>query len=322
MDPLAHTLVGATLARTRFLGGDLPYRMTTLVVAANLPDIDVFAYVAGSDAALLHRRGITHGPLGLLVLPALFVGALLLFDRWRRGRGRNASVPGAPPPLGGLLVLAYVGTLSHPLLDWLNTYGVRLLFPFSERWFYGDVLFIVDPWFWLLLAAGLFLGSRATTRVNGRWLALAVVATTFIGIGPIPNVAKILWIVTIGSLVVGRSRRGDLSSQSHRVASFALAAWLIYLAIMIAAAFAARADRSSGARTTWKRKTSPRRRVEFHGWPTARDPVRTRCRHRARDELSGGTVLLAAQRGWRAPRAARASDRQATAGSRESRPAR
>jgi inner membrane protein len=40
------------------------------------------------------------------------------------------------------------------LLDWLNTYGVRLLMPFSGHWFYGDTLFIIDPWVWLLLGAG------------------------------------------------------------------------------------------------------------------------------------------------------------------------
>ena len=37
-------------------------------------------------------------------------------------------------------------------MDVLNSYGVRLLMPFSGRWFYGDALYIVDPW--LYLAAG------------------------------------------------------------------------------------------------------------------------------------------------------------------------
>jgi inner membrane protein len=41
------------------------------------------------------------------------------------------------------------------LLDFLNTYGVRFLYPFSRRWFYGDALFIVDPWVWIALALGI-----------------------------------------------------------------------------------------------------------------------------------------------------------------------
>ena len=63
----------------------------------------------------------------------------------RMDRARHAS---GGPPFRRLLVLAYVGVISHPALDWLNVYGIRLLMPFSPRWFYGDALFIVDPWVW------------------------------------------------------------------------------------------------------------------------------------------------------------------------------
>ena len=54
--------------------------------------------------------------------------------------------------------------LSHPFLDWLNNYGVRLLMPFSDRWFYGDTLFIVDPWLWLILGGGVMLAWTSHTR--------------------------------------------------------------------------------------------------------------------------------------------------------------
>ncbi len=33
--------------------------------------------------------------------------------------------------------------------------------PFSNRWFYGDALYIVDPWLYLMLGAGVWLASRA-----------------------------------------------------------------------------------------------------------------------------------------------------------------
>ena len=59
-----------------------------------------------------------------------------------------------------LLLLSYVGVLSHVALDLLNTYGVRLLMPFDRRWFYGDALFIIDPWLWLALGAGVWLARR------------------------------------------------------------------------------------------------------------------------------------------------------------------
>ena len=58
-----------------------------------------------------------------------------------------------------LLILSFIAILTHPSLDWLNNYGVRLLMPVSDRWFYGDAVFIVDPWLWGILAAGVMLAS-------------------------------------------------------------------------------------------------------------------------------------------------------------------
>lgn len=151
MDNLCHTLAGAALAQAG-LKRRTPLGAATLVIAANLPDLDALAYLRDPVFALAVRRGWTHGVLAMLVLPPLFAGLMLGWDRLaRRPRGLEPARPGP------LLLLAALGVWSHPLLDLLNTYGVRLLAPFSDRWFYGDAVFIVDPWLWLLLggAAGL-----------------------------------------------------------------------------------------------------------------------------------------------------------------------
>jgi inner membrane protein len=86
-----------------------------------------------------------------------------------------------PIKFGGLLLACFLGTLSHPILDYLTGYGTRLLEPFSHRWFYGDTLFIVDPWIWIMLILGLEFSWRAER--NGRnwtrpatWAFGAVVA--------------------------------------------------------------------------------------------------------------------------------------------------
>ena len=52
--------------------------------------------------------------------------------------------------------------LGQPLLDWLNTYGVRFLMPFDGTWFYGEALFIIDPGVWLLAGLTVVLASSAT----------------------------------------------------------------------------------------------------------------------------------------------------------------
>jgi inner membrane protein len=136
----------------------------TLLIGANLPDLDALAYLDGPAADLQFRRGWTHGLLAMALLPFLLTGFILLADRLLR-RMRRASLPSAVRPRE-VLLLGLISIVSHPLLDWLNTYGVRWMMPFSDRWFYGDILFIIDPWAWLLLGAGVVL-SRPRRHPSG-----------------------------------------------------------------------------------------------------------------------------------------------------------
>mgnify|MGYP000430317752 CR=1 FL=1 len=89
----------------------------------------------------------------MLLLPLILWGIMLWFDRWQTQREKRPEKR-LPVHKGWLLVLAYIGCLSHPLFDWFNSYGIRLLEPFSSQWFYGDTLFIIDIWLWAALIAG------------------------------------------------------------------------------------------------------------------------------------------------------------------------
>jgi inner membrane protein len=66
-------------------------------------------------------------------------------------------------------------------MDFLNSYGVRLLMPLSERWFYGDALYIVDPWLYLVLGGAVVLARRrrqdpvAARGIARRGVAVAAV---------------------------------------------------------------------------------------------------------------------------------------------------
>jgi inner membrane protein len=168
MDNLCHTLAGAVIGETG-LKRSTRFGNPVLMIAANLPDIDVLAFATSTPAVAL-RRGWTHGVLAQALLPVLFTALVLLVDRrWppRPGSPRARAAP--------VLLLSYVGVLSHVALDWLNAYGVRLLKPFSDRWFYGDALFIIDPWLWLMLGAGVFVARRRHRRLAA---AVALVAAT------------------------------------------------------------------------------------------------------------------------------------------------
>lgn len=179
MDNVTHTLVGAALGQAG-LKRRTGLAMPALMIGANIPDIDVLGLPFGENLAW--RRGWTHGPIALVLLPALLAAALVFYDRWQTRRGtRPASRD--PVRAGQLVLLSYIATLTHPLLDLMNNYGVRLLMPFSDRWFYGDTLFIIDPWIILALAAGLWLARGNKTRPAQIALAAAALYTGAMALG-------------------------------------------------------------------------------------------------------------------------------------------
>ena len=90
---------------------------------------------------------------------------------WMIGSRRHT----ARPNFKWLVILSYIGVISHVFLDYLNNYGVRLLMPFSGRWFYGDSVFIVDIWMWLMLGLGALLARRGR-----KWIARGALATATI----------------------------------------------------------------------------------------------------------------------------------------------
>jgi inner membrane protein len=197
MDNLCHTLVGAAFGeaglkyRTRFGNG-------VLMIAANLPDVDALAF-ASSIPSVAIRRGWTHGVLAQALLPLVLTALGLALDRW----WRRGSAPRARP--GALLLLSYIGVLSHVGLDYLNNYGVRLLMPFSGEWFYGDAVFIIDPWLWLSLGAGVWLARRSSRR---RPAAIALgAAAIYIAVMVISGVAARRAVLE--SWVAARGRQPD-----------------------------------------------------------------------------------------------------------------
>jgi len=85
-------------------------------------------------------------------MSTVVVGFIYLI--WRI-RGRKISNPNLPPRWGLLFLFSYLAGLSHILLDYTNNYGVRPFWPFSERWYSWDIVFIVEPAILILLTAGL-----------------------------------------------------------------------------------------------------------------------------------------------------------------------
>ena len=176
MDNLTHTAIGLFLGRIGL--GRWSARGTAIViVAANIPDIDVVSSAAGPLNYLAYHRHLTHS---LLLMPVMALAAVAVV----RLLGRK------PVQWTGAFFAALIAVASHLALDWTNVYGIRLLLPFSGRWLRADITSVVDLWIWAVLALGIaapfvarLVGSEIASgstrdRHHGRsfaWFALLAV---------------------------------------------------------------------------------------------------------------------------------------------------
>ncbi|WP_069132238.1 metal-dependent hydrolase [Rhodohalobacter halophilus] len=233
MDPLAHTLFGASMAEAG-LKQKTALATATLIIGANIPDVDAAAMFISSDFALFARRGWTHGILALILWPFILTGLMLGIDRLikKRLKNRIKMLEGPPMKPAALLGISFIAVWSHPLLDLLNTYGVRLLMPFSETWFYGDTLFIIDPWFWLLAGAGVALArSRSWIGMTG-WLVLGSAVTALITTADmVPFALKALWLMGLAAIVFVRWS-GRHHEATQPIALTLLITLVLYIAFM------------------------------------------------------------------------------------------
>lgn len=218
MDNVTHTLAGLLLAdaavqfRARSASSEIVTHSASFArvaaltgaIGANLPDIDVLwgallraAGVYDALLALLHHRGYTHTGVAMLAgVPLLWIAARTLRSRMLAPLERSFGDPGSDSRW--LLLIAATTILSHLLLDWTNDYGVHPLAPFSDTWFYGDTVFIVEPWLW---TAALPMLIRATAKRWARGVLGLVLAAALLLCWVAPQVSAAAAVaVTAGML--------------------------------------------------------------------------------------------------------------------------
>jgi inner membrane protein len=178
MDNISHSLVG--LAVGELVQRTLPpepqpqaqsLRRRLLLIAccaaSNLPDLDLVMsrLLPAPLGNLLHHRGYSHTFLFALVQAVLLVAVL-----WTLWPAARALLRTSSAARTGLLAVTVVGFLMHIALDYLNSYGVHPLYPFNQRWLYGDILFIVEPVLWIAFGVPLAL------MLQTRWLKTILLA--------------------------------------------------------------------------------------------------------------------------------------------------
>jgi inner membrane protein len=205
MDNLAHSLVGLAVSKAG-LERLSPATSAVCLIAANAPDADIVTVVFGRWTYLHHHRGITHSIVGTLILA--FVVPLLFFA----GDRILARIRKKPPSvkLLGLTIASLVASATHPFMDWTNNYGVRPLLPWSSKWFYGDLVFIVDPLIWLVVGGSVFLLTSSSRKQLLFWGLVGVIVSYLIMFGvsrPGMDVGwfRLVWPIALVSLIALRT---------------------------------------------------------------------------------------------------------------------
>lgn len=126
MDIVTHGMMGLVIAGP-FLGTETAVS-AGFVMGCVVPDLDALSRCFGKRAFLEWHQGWTHS------LPVISSGGLL---GW-------LGLKLFAPEWSGLAVGIAGGAAFHSLLDLANTFGVRILAPFSMRRFCWEWLFFID----------------------------------------------------------------------------------------------------------------------------------------------------------------------------------
>ena len=188
MEPVTHLLTGACISRAG-INRKTAWATFALVIAAEAPDFDLLWGFRGPVAAFQHHRGITHSLIGAPFMAlAVVVFTAVVAAAWGRIRRKK---PRSGPAIhwGWLWFGALLADLSHLVLDYSNSCGLRLFDPFNLHWYAWSIVSIFDPWMFAALLLALVIpailkltdqeiGDRRK-RFRGRgwaWAALIFVA--------------------------------------------------------------------------------------------------------------------------------------------------
>ncbi|MFB5189636.1 metal-dependent hydrolase [Alicyclobacillus fastidiosus] len=172
MDNVTHAAFGVGVFATYTAATGSPHEGSLAVAAcvaavagAEWPDLDILARIFGGPVKYLYQhRQISHS------IPLWFAASLLIAVI------TDAFVPGH---FWRYAALAFAGTLTHILLDGFTTYGTRALWPFTNRRYRGDALFVIEPLYVILFIVGFaVIQTGGPYRATVYWLDALAIAFT------------------------------------------------------------------------------------------------------------------------------------------------
>jgi len=207
--------------------------LTACAAASNFPDLDlVFTRLAPAPLGyLLHHRGHTHTLLYLL--PQAMLLLALLWALWPTARALLRESRAARRGLG--LALA-AGFLLHLGMDFMNNYGVHPFYPFSGAWYFGDLVYIIEPVFWVAFGVPLAMAAPSR-RMRIVLLAVLPVVLLYVSMHGYLGWTSFAALVVLGAAVAALR---FMHMQSRRALLLALGVVLAFVGVQASASYKAR----------------------------------------------------------------------------------
>jgi inner membrane protein len=179
LEPVTHALASLALGQT---GLNRVSRLATpmLLVSGLAADLDWLGYLAGPRFFLAAHRTATHSLLGTALIACATAALFSSFASLRLPTGIATPIPGHDAHTSPArhatqffpaLIVCSAGAVVHLLLDLSTSYGVKLLWPFSGKWYAWDFAPSLDPLMLFLLLAGILLPrlfGLVTQEISGR----------------------------------------------------------------------------------------------------------------------------------------------------------
>jgi inner membrane protein len=209
MDNLSHTLAG--LAAAELLHRCLPAEpdparqrirhrllLVACTLASNFPDLDLVLTPLLPEPLgyLLHHRGHTHTLL--YALPQAVLLCALLWLLWPAARTLLRQSGQARRGLAGAMV---AGFGLHLAMDYLNSYGLHPFHPIDSRWLYGDLVFIIEPTFWVAFGVPLA-ASVGRPWLRAGLLVLLATVLAYFAAGGFLHWGSLLALYALGAALV------------------------------------------------------------------------------------------------------------------------
>ncbi len=135
MDTLSHSIMGIGISIMAIEESGLPDDYKPLVYvaiigASSIPDIDAVTKLGGNKSYINQHRGFTHS---LLFLPILVLLLNFITNVFFPNEYQNILLP--------WIALAVT---MHLITDIFNNYGIKLLWPFKDKWLSINATYTID----------------------------------------------------------------------------------------------------------------------------------------------------------------------------------